>query len=226
MGMAQRLRADFQGLDDVLIAADQRTGQILVLAPLGVQAQVQQRIGYPSVAQTLSGPKHPLPLQPVRSQIDVARPIELRYTSMQQMADSLQSTLDKRLQPVAGVAGTSQRYRVRLAGDTMADVILDSQTGQVTVQGPPAAVDACIRLVQALDAALAGGPQRTQAIPFKNAKPASVQRAVEALQTGRISSDGRLAPNAADPSSAAGRCGHAGPDAAEKQCRTSGGRHR
>jgi len=172
--MAARLQAEFGRYAAVRIVADQRTSQILVMAPPSLHTQISSRVNVFPVATAGSPPS-----QDVRS-----RELQFQHLTGGQIETALVATLDKRFTAVASPAPGIKNYRLALPNGGMIDLGIHLRDNLATVRGIGTAVDSCIRLLQTLDSPQPTGNQRTRTVSLQAADQASVQRAVSALRGG------------------------------------------
>ncbi len=192
---ARRLRAEFQRFPDVRIGFDQRTGQILVQAPVGLQAQIAQRI---RPQQQLQAPprQNPLPQQapaaggralPVpEEQAARSASVRLHRATSEQMESALVGIFGSRLALRLTNEPGLRVYQLSLPAGGI-QLTLHHPTRQLTVQGPDGAVDACVRLIETLDSPQPPGNQKTRLVSLRDANPQSVRRAVDVIHRRGIS---------------------------------------
>jgi len=183
-----RLRSEFQGIPGVAVAADARTGQVLVQAPPAVQSQIAQRLAIGAPAdQTPATPAAQAPSAPASPAAAVgvsqSRSVQLRNNTAAQVEAALLGMLGDRLAAIPGSGLGIKSYRMALAGGGDLQIGIQHQANLVIIQGSGSAVDSCARLIQVLDGPRPTPNQTTRLASFRAASPASVRKAVEAVGT-------------------------------------------
>ena len=187
------LRRQFAGEANVRIAADRRTGQILVLAPPALHSLIAQRLQQaPATASAapVAAPPAPEAATPDRGPAVSAsagvQVLNLHNRSAKDLEASLQGALGKRMTPIPNLPASQTGYHVNLGPNGEADLVLDHQAQRLGIQGSGAAVESFLRLARLLD--VAPGEQATELVALKNSRQNDVRRAIEAIQTGTITS--------------------------------------
>jgi len=185
-----RLRSEFQGIPGVAVAADARTGQILVQAPPQIQTQIAQRLQTqvpvtqipptPATQPPSTPPRSPTVNGPSQSQ---SRSVQLRNNTAAQVEAALLGMLGDRLAPVPGGGFGIKSYRMALTAGGDIQIGIHEQANLVILQGVAPAVDSCVRLIQVLDGPRPTPDQTTRLASFRAASPASVRKAVQAIGT-------------------------------------------
>jgi general secretion pathway protein D len=184
---AELLRKEFGAVSSVRIAADERTSQVIVYAPPDVQTRISQRLA------VLSAPANALPAGRVPRALTPDRATEsgyqfrtislsLQHCTATQLETALAEILGNRLTATPSPRPQMRLFRVSLRGGEDAELAIDPALKQVTVEGPSGAVDACGRLIRALDSLDEVGGRNTRVIPLRTSSPASIRRAVAAIQ--------------------------------------------
>jgi type II secretion system protein D len=178
---AARLRPEFQADPNVRIAADPRTGQLLVHGTPEVHAQVIQRLSAPAAGQA--------PARPVAAgRTTVERPtpgasiVALQHRSGQQIEQSLVALLGARLVPIGTAELGTKSYTLAIANTGSVQIDVQGQTNRVRLQGPAASVEGMTRLVQALDTADSGPERITRTVTLERSNPALARRTIEAIR--------------------------------------------
>ncbi|HUT12068.1 MAG TPA: secretin N-terminal domain-containing protein [Thermoguttaceae bacterium] len=183
-----RLRSEFQGIPGVAVAADARTGQILVQAPPEIQVQIAQRLqtGAPVTqippTPTAQPPSSPTPAAAAAG-VSQSRSVQLRNNTAAQVEAALLGMLGDRLAPVPGGGFGIKSYRMALTAGSDIQIGIHEQANLVILQGTGSAVDSCVRLIQVLDGPHPTLDQTTRLASFRAASPASVRKAVQAIGT-------------------------------------------
>ncbi|MBN2477152.1 MAG: hypothetical protein JXB62_21270 [Pirellulales bacterium] len=186
---AARLQAEFGQVANVRIVADQRTSQILVMAPADLHAQIAGRIN--AAAAPPAVPNGPRPtaapvVSPAPAVPEAIRSREIRFQNKRagEMEAALAETLGDRLSPAASPAAGIRNYRVNLPGGRTLDLAIHLQANLATVRGSGGVVDSCIRLIEALDGPRPAAGESMRTVSLRATDPAVVRRAVEAIRTG------------------------------------------
>jgi len=188
-GVAARLRGEFRAVPNVRIAADVRTGQIVVDAPAEVQAGIAQRLASqsPPASPVARSPQTTVPAPRPRPTVQQQQPPKARtvpfwHASARDIESALVGMLANRLQPIPSAASGERIYRMSLPGGGGLDLTIGYGNNQVIVQGPGQAVDACARLIQALDTSPKARGQATRLVSMEATNPVSIQRAMDAVR--------------------------------------------
>lgn len=182
---AQLLRSEFGALPGVRIAADDRTSQIIVYATDDVQTRVSQRLttlaATPADASPATGPARPLlPSLPAATGTQSGT-LSLRHCTAEQLEASLAGILGNRLVAVPSPQPQVRLYRASARNGEIVQLVINSTQGQVTLEGPGAAVENCGRLIQALDSVDELGARNTRLVPLRTSKPATIRSAIAAV---------------------------------------------
>ena len=180
------LRREFAGVANVRIAADRRTGQILVLAPLGLHERIAQRLrqspeASPAANRPTAATNGPTTVSPGLQVLDLHR------QSAADVETALRKAMGKRMTAIQNLPAGQTGYRINFGPSGEADLLLDHQAQRLGVRGSGAAAESLLRLARLLDTA-ASGDQSTELVALKNSRQSDVRRAIEAIQTGAISS--------------------------------------
>lgn len=176
--VATRLQERLGGSPAVRVTADARSGQLFVVA----SPQVQQRV--PEMLASLQGdvtsPRTTVPT--VEPGEPVLRFVELRNSEVRQIEPMLLEMFQGRVTPQQeGPAGLSG---VRLGSTTGEPIELgfNLRYNQIAVRGPTGAVDAAVRLLEALDSPPQPSGKIIRIMPLGNADLSKVRRATDAFQ--------------------------------------------
>jgi len=196
--IASQLRREMGGLEQVRIAADPRTSQILVYGPEGLQQEIAARLAAmsggpppgvtPGAAPGAGGPQSP---QPTAGR-PASRSVQLHRSSGAQLERALLAALGQRLAAYPAPRPDTTRYHLALPRGGGLDLAIDHQSGWVTIEGAGQAVEACARLVRLLDQPAAAGAQSMQLISFGPASRRAVQRAAGAIHQSSTSANAHL----------------------------------
>ncbi|MHB1034228.1 MAG: secretin N-terminal domain-containing protein [Pirellulales bacterium] len=180
--VATQLQAEFSAQPGVRIAADPRTGQILALAPPEIQTLIADRLA--SLTPEVKKPASPKPAEPPTAVRATVRRIQLKRAAWLRIEDALRETWNGQLSAGADTGGGVSTYVLDLGGRGKLELYANARTGEVTVQGAPAAAEACVQLIQSLDVAAPTADQRTRVVPLRNAESGRVRWALEAFRSG------------------------------------------
>jgi len=183
--LAEQLRREWGGLEQVRIAADPRTSQILVYAPEGVQQEIAARLAALSgVAPGVASPTGQSGGAVQRaSDPGAVRKVQLHRISASQFERTLLSALGSRLAAYPTQATGPTRYHLALPSGGGVELAIDGRTGWITIQGPSRAAEACARLVRLLDQPASAHAQSTRLISFGPASRRAVQRTAGAIRS-------------------------------------------
>jgi len=193
LSAAAWLRGQLSTVQDLRVAADERTRQVLVLAPPEVQAEVARRLSQastavpsdasqPAAARPADG--HPMAVSPAaQARTGATQSIPLQFHTAAQMESLLLGALGKRVARAQNAAPGVSVYAVTGPEGQAVDLGIHRQSNEVTVLGIGPLAESCARLVRALDMARSPTGQATQLISLRASRPADVGRAVAAIQT-------------------------------------------
>ncbi|MEE8450469.1 MAG: secretin N-terminal domain-containing protein, partial [Thermoguttaceae bacterium] len=121
-----------------------------------------------------------------------------------------------------------RNYQLSLPHGTTIQLAVDQNTNRVHIQGTRSDVDACIRLIEALDAGQPAPGRATRVMTLESASPEAVRRAIGAIQSGNVpaGTSGRMVsmlfqqgeqeePQPTSPAAEAAAPGAVAPDAAD-----------
>jgi general secretion pathway protein D len=180
------LRARFQALPNVRITADNRSAQLLVYAPPGVQAQIAESLAAPndseaarsaarSPANTSTGAAGGAMLKTVD--------VSLQNISARQLEETLVRSIGKRLAEAASQELGTKCYNLILPNGGIVRFDIFGQLNRSRISGSPATVDAFARLIRALDAPARTADESLQLVSLNSSRLPATRRAVEAIQT-------------------------------------------
>lgn len=184
--VAALLRAEYQNAADVLIVPNPRTQQLLVQAPPEVHSRIAQRLaalqrgvgsGASRAAQGTAGSSRVFDPHAPKSTT-----LALQHIGTEKLEDALTSLFGPRLTPAQPSELGARSYQLALPGNRSIRIELHPQTGRVALQGPAANVEACARLVQAVDIPQPTGEESLRLIALRQAAPATARRIVDAIQ--------------------------------------------
>jgi type II secretion system protein D len=160
------------GRQDLRVAIDERTSQVLIFAAPGVHTQIKQqlaaRIAKP--APGLSAPAGTVIL-------------ELRNMPAAELHPRLERLLSRKLPPTRDASGEWQSFPVESSPGVAVAINVNTRTGQVRIDGPPLSVAAWRHVVEALDNPPQPPGEVTQLVVTKPANHEQVRKTLQALQT-------------------------------------------
>ncbi|MBN2025049.1 MAG: hypothetical protein JW809_19890 [Pirellulales bacterium] len=175
-----RLRQQFPQ-EGVRIAADPRSGQILVLAPAAVQAQVARRMGGVAGPSELAAAPAPMAASPATGPIGPeSHIIPLQNSRAGQVEAALVGMLPGRVRAVPGSTGQRAHYQLAVPGGVI-DLAFDRSTNEVTVRGAGRALESCIRLVRGLDQTVSSREPGARFVSLGATTPTALQRTIAAV---------------------------------------------
>jgi general secretion pathway protein D len=177
---ADRLQSEFGAIPGVRIAGDERTSQVVAYAPPEVQARISQRLAAPAVPANAAPPTAPTTAAPQSG--NQTRSVALRHCPAEQLETSLKWILENRLLALPAARPQERHYRVAVAEGENVDLTLDAGLQRATIEGPVAGVEACVRLVQALDSPDETGGRNTRLVPLRTGRLAGLDRGIAALR--------------------------------------------
>lgn len=178
------LRAVYGEREDVRIAADSQSGQILVLAPPRIQEQIASRLRAMSSRTTNTRGRFPGQGKDASADSDARalahRSVPLRRLSGDRIETKLRELFGPRLVPI----GQDQGYRFSDVLGRRAEISFDRGRRSVQIAGPPSLVGQFARLVEHLDGGREAEGRASQALLLRYADPSQVREAVEAYRAG------------------------------------------
>lgn len=177
-----RLRAQYANTRGVRLAADHRSGAILVEAPAELHQQIARQINdVPAAwrsAETNAPATRPLAINPGPA---VRRDVQLRSASWKSVYASLQRLLQRPIPAVQQRGGRTVAYWITTRDAQGVELHVDARTGQIAIHGPADQVAAWSRVVEALDRPAAAGDDRTEVVALDRSDPQQVRFAVTAF---------------------------------------------
>lgn len=199
------------GRPDIRIAVDQRSSQVLVLAPNSIHSQIREKIAQaaapltpppaPGVVQVqaLARPEMQSFAAPPPSAAQPSQPVPtngpLRLQNLR--ADDLRVRLERLLaRPLPASTDTSgqwQTFEIEAVPGAAVIVTVNPTTGELHLSGPPHRTSAWRQVFAALDSAPQDAGSVTQLVATKPANHQRVRQVLQAIQT-QHTSDGGAAP--------------------------------
>jgi len=184
---AARLQGQFGQMAGVRIVADDRTSQVLVLAPPEMQAKIAASFGDvaggPGVGMPDAARPAPEVVQPVPAADFPVREMQLRRATAEQVESALASMFGDRLARVPSHVPTVALYRLRLSDGSEVGLTLDRPANRATFAGPAPAAASVAQLIRALDSVDLAADQSMRLLPLKTTRAADVKRTVAAIRT-------------------------------------------
>jgi type II secretion system protein D len=160
---------------DLRVAIDERTSQVLVFAEPGVHAQIRQQLAAKAAAQAppakLAAPAGPVVL-------------ELRNMTAADLHPRLERLLAHPLPATLDASGEWQSFAVEASPGVGVTINVHTPTGQVRIDGPPLQVAAWRSVVEALDSPPLEPGKVTQLVATKPANHERVKKTLQVLQSG------------------------------------------
>lgn len=204
-----RLRSVYQSQGEVRVAADPQSGQILVLAPAPVHAEIAQREAL--TTRPAQQPAAGLATRPAEKSATHAGPNEqfvaLLHVRINDVETTLRELFRERLIPLAERPGGGSVYRHVSARAQAVELAFDGQRNGVNVRGAGRSVDQWARLIRSLDVPWQSGERTTEVLPLRYADPRKLHEAVEAYRGGAAGA-GAEAPPMRQPRSNPDQQGH------------------
>ncbi len=188
--VAAQLETEVRGVPGVRIVPDERTSQLLVVAPTEVQTRIAARLAEGIQAQPTM-PADPAAVPPAGSSARPAakpRAYQLSLMTADRLEAALAAILGDRLEPSAETSADAAVYRVALSDGSHLQAIVHRRTNQVSASGPDVQAAAFLQLVQALDAPAGRTDHSTRLIALRSTRPEDVRRTAAAI---RASTQGR-----------------------------------
>jgi len=170
------IRKQFPVDTGVRAAADERTGQIIIVAPEQVHGQIA-RILAPFLDARLgaAGPSEAIPAA-------VRNGHRLMHLTWRDLEEELARAWGQRLLRSTSQDGSVATIHAQAAGGPYPVIQIDRRNNTVSFPGSPAVAGGWARVVQALDQPRGAGTQQTQLVPVDKADPNQVRQAVTLIQ--------------------------------------------
>jgi len=164
------------GRQDLRVAIDERTAQVLVFAPPAMHEQIRQQLAAKNVAlpPAVAGP-------PALAGTVV---VELRNMSAAELHPRLERLLSRPLPSTLDQSGEWQGFGVEASPGVGVSMNVNSRTRQVRIDGPPLQVAAWRSVVEAFDTPPTEPGKVTQLVTTKPANHERVRKALQVLQSG------------------------------------------
>lgn len=197
--MADALQAEFGATAGVRIVPDERTAQILVVAPTELHGPIASRLTAPGqtvppAAQPGAAPQPPA-AQPTARQPS-GRPYQLTRVPAERFEAFAAAMLGNRFVPAGSGNPNIGVYRLLTADGSQVVVTVNRAANTVEIAGNGPAVDSFTQFVRAIDAAPVGGDESTRLVALHSTRPDDARRTVDAL---RASNGGRKVAVAPGP---------------------------
>jgi type II secretion system protein D len=165
------------GRTDIRVAVDERTAQVLVVAPAAVHGEIRQQLAGRNAA--------PLPGEPLANGLAApAGPVvlQLQHIRAPEVHTRFERLLSRQLPADPDTTGEWQTFAIETSPGASVSISVNSRTGQVRLDGPPLQVAAWRKVVEALDTPPAGPGNVTQLVSTKPANQERVRKMLQALQ--------------------------------------------
>ncbi|HUT95441.1 MAG TPA: secretin N-terminal domain-containing protein [Thermoguttaceae bacterium] len=187
--VAARLHEEFGRNPSVRVVPDQRTSQVLVMAPPDVQSQIADRLpeertpGAASESPRSNAPSSPRSSANAGPVSYTSQEVQLWHTTGEQFEAALVRMLADRLTPVASTQPDASTYRLTLAGGQALRLSVDRRSNRVKIEGAADALGTSIPLLHVLDSPEASVERSTRLLSLKAGRTADVERVIHAIQT-------------------------------------------
>jgi len=192
--IAAEIQAKYDPHRGVRVAADVRTGQLLVVAPAELQPEIAKLLAAQNkrAQSSPNGTEEIRAAAPPRTPVAMAAPtaVRLSHAAPREIEQKLRELWQGRLAPVAQTDPDAATLVVPFAGQLALEVQIDRRTREVAVRGPATAVASCLKLLETLDQGETSPERESKIVPIHAASASYVQRALSAV-------DGRGGPRAA-----------------------------
>ena len=156
---AKKLQAQFAGTSGVRVAADERTGKLLIVAPPEVHRQLAGRLTATEVGEgPTSRPASPR----------VQKTLSLKNTKSRDFEVALTKLVGRQLPATTQRNGQVVDYTIVSRGGNRVIMSVDRQSSQVTFDGPADLVAGWVRVAGALDARPNSKTDDSRVVPFSN----------------------------------------------------------
>lgn len=201
--LAAGLQEEYGRTAGVRIVTDERTSQVLVLAPPEIQAQIAGRLGAASGSEGPAASQSPrsagMPVTEALAPAAYTQQVQLRHTTAASLESTLASVLGDRLVAV-GVQGSGAAvYRLRLSDGGEVKLAVDRGTNLVSYTAPGPMATSFAQLLQALDTPTPAADQAMRLVPLRSTRAADARRTVDAI---RVTNASRESASSADGAAA------------------------
>ena len=170
------LREQYPVNTGVRVATDQRTGQLLVIAPPAVHQQIARQLVGTNVAQ----PVQPAPAaEPAVERTQANHQFE--NINWHEFEDMLRRLWGDRLLLTNHENGAKSLVQMPETGDQTPIMQIDRRRDQLAIAGPKPMTDAWIQVAKVLDAPADSPRKNLQLVPVKRADPDTVRKAVRLI---------------------------------------------
>jgi type II secretion system protein D len=179
-----RLQDEFGNIKDVRIGADDRTGQVIVVAPDEIQKKVLERLRNPAPQAPSAGV--PAGDAATAAAVPQQAPAEsltyqLKNVSWRELEDELKSTWGPQLSVNTARGGEVATVDVTAAGGVRTVLEIDRRTDIVRLAGTTES-RVWLDVVKALDGPRTNPNDQTRLVPVKKADPNQVRSAVQLIR--------------------------------------------
>ncbi|MFM9066432.1 MAG: secretin N-terminal domain-containing protein, partial [Planctomycetota bacterium] len=194
------LREHFGRQGGVRFAIDQRTKQIIAVAPNELQEKIADKIA--ELNRALAGSEEPVAAPPAavakkdnrgaKTKVVAGQQTQerqLKFARAEEVEERLKSFYGRRLGATVSPDGESAVLAVPVRDGEIASLRLDRRTGQIRMDGSAAALTSLDRLLAALDHGPNAPQVDTELLPLDAKEPERVQRALTLLTAALRSDD-------------------------------------
>jgi type II secretion system protein D len=193
------LETQAAGRPDIRVAVDQRSSQVLVLAPNSIHSQIREKL-----AQAVAGPAPPagpnvVPAQalaepvapvgaaatatPARQPASTNQPLRLVNLRADDLRAKLERLLARPLPASTDQSGQWQSFEVEAVPGAAVMVTVSPTTGELHLSGPPHRTAAWRQVIAALDSAPQEPGDITQLVATKPANHGRIRQVLQAIQS-------------------------------------------
>ncbi|HND52488.1 MAG TPA: secretin N-terminal domain-containing protein, partial [Pirellulaceae bacterium] len=195
--VAAELRAAFGREPSVKLAADPKSGKLIVVAPPAVQAKIADRVarlaGKPAPANRaapnageVAADEEPLrgapPAGPAREGVIGSTTRTLRFITGRELEEGLRAVYGRNLEVNTAPDGVESTVSIPSRSAEPSTLRIDRKHQRVTVTGLAEARSSLDRLIAALDRDRRVTTQETEILPVGGGDPERIQRALATLQ--------------------------------------------
>ena len=205
--VAQRLRTRFAATPGIRIQADRRTGNLLILAPMGIHREIETLLSEMRQEEAPSSRPTSPATEPRRGQAEqrVSRQgVRLRNMTWRQLEATVHKLWGKRMSASTQRGEKIATFELPAGRGQKILMHVDRRAGHVEIIGPEDLAVAWARVIAVLDSRPVKADDRTELVPVRNARRTSIKQAVAVLQSARQPAPG---DGAGDQGQAAGSPG-------------------
>jgi type II secretory pathway component GspD/PulD (secretin) len=176
------------GRPDIRVAVDERSSQVLVLAPDSVHTQIREKLAQAETAQAAPAaapmPNRTAVTNPISSRQAAAPniPLQLRNLRADDLRAQLERLLGRPLPARSDSSGQWQTFEIEAVPGAGVTATVNPTTGQLHLSGPANRTSAWRQVIEALDSGPLAEGTVTQLVSTKPANHERVRQVLEAVQ--------------------------------------------